>query len=64
MTCTGKAGDVHTPLGEREVAMHDLDRAAAAVGELAAAGVPRRQASRIVGELTEVSANQLYRASL
>lgn len=48
----------------RQRSMHDLDRAAAAVGELAAAGVPRREASRIVGELTEVSANQLYRASL
>ena len=41
-----------------------LAKGAAAVGELVAAGLPRRQAARIVAELAGVSANALYRSSL
>jgi 16S rRNA (cytidine1402-2'-O)-methyltransferase len=41
-----------------------LHRATAAVGELVAAGVPRRRAAELIGELTGVPKNRLYRASL
>jgi 16S rRNA (cytidine1402-2'-O)-methyltransferase len=40
------------------------DRALAAVTELVAAGVPRRQAAEIVSRLVRVSRNRLYRQSL
>jgi 16S rRNA (cytidine1402-2'-O)-methyltransferase len=40
------------------------DDAAAAVGELVRARVPRRQAARVVARLTGASANDLYRSSL
>jgi 16S rRNA (cytidine1402-2'-O)-methyltransferase len=38
--------------------------AAEAVGELAAAGVPRRDAARVVARLTGIPRNKLYRGSL
>jgi 16S rRNA (cytidine1402-2'-O)-methyltransferase len=45
---------------------HRLDEADAlvAVAELVAAGVPRRQAAELVGRLTGIARNTLYRASL
>ena len=42
----------------------DDDAAAGAVGELVAAGVPRRQAASVVARLTGSSRNRLYRSSL
>jgi 16S rRNA (cytidine1402-2'-O)-methyltransferase len=42
----------------------DEDRALAAVAELVAAGVPRRQAAEIVSQLVGISRNWLYRQSL
>jgi 16S rRNA (cytidine1402-2'-O)-methyltransferase len=42
----------------------DSDEAAAAVGELVAAGVPRRRAAELVSRLTGVSRNALYERSL
>jgi 16S rRNA (cytidine1402-2'-O)-methyltransferase len=41
-----------------------VDDAAAAVAELAAAGVPRRRAAELVSSLTGISRNRLYRSSL
>jgi 16S rRNA (cytidine1402-2'-O)-methyltransferase len=38
--------------------------ALAVVGEMIAAGIPRRRAARLVGDLSGISANQLYRESL
>ncbi len=40
------------------------EKAASAVAELVAAGVPRRQAADVVARLTGVARNRLYRASL
>ena len=40
------------------------DEARAAVGELVAAGTPRRTASEVVARLTDVSKNDLYRSTL
>jgi hypothetical protein len=40
------------------------DDAVAAVSELVAAGVPRRQAAELVARLTGISARALYRRSL
>ena len=40
------------------------DDALAAVSELVAAGVPRKQAAEIVSRLTGVARNRLYRGSL
>jgi 16S rRNA (cytidine1402-2'-O)-methyltransferase len=40
------------------------ERALAAVGELVAAGVPRRRAAEIVSSLVDVPRNQLYKKSL
>ena len=42
----------------------DASEAVAAVGELVAAGVPRRQAADVVARLTRVSRNTLYAESL
>jgi len=42
----------------------DAERALAAVGELVAAGVPRRRAAEIVSGLVGLSRNQLYKQSL
>lgn len=40
------------------------ERAVAAVGELVATGVPRRQAAEIVSSLVDIPRNQLYKRSL
>jgi 16S rRNA (cytidine1402-2'-O)-methyltransferase len=48
-------------VGAEDLAAED---AAAAVRELVAAGVPRRQAADVVARLTGVSRNSLYRSSL
>jgi 16S rRNA (cytidine1402-2'-O)-methyltransferase len=50
--------------GVRTRADDAVDEAVAAVAELAAAGVPRRQAAEIVARLTGVARNRLYRESL
>jgi hypothetical protein len=50
-------------LGAAEVGRDDA-AGAGAVGELVAAGVPRRQAAEIVSRLTGASKNALYRSSL
>jgi 16S rRNA (cytidine1402-2'-O)-methyltransferase len=42
----------------------DVDAALAAVGELVAAGTPRRVAADVVSRLTGVARNRLYRGSL
>jgi 16S rRNA (cytidine1402-2'-O)-methyltransferase len=56
-------GEIVLVLGAAEVA-RDEAAAVAAVAELVAAGVPRRQAADLVSRLTGVSKNVLYRASL
>jgi 16S rRNA (cytidine(1402)-2'-O)-methyltransferase RmsI-like protein len=50
-------------LGEAEVSTDD-GASAAAVAELVAAGVSRRQAAELVSRLTGVARNRLYRSSL
>ena len=45
-------------------ARDDASAAVAAVGELVAAGLPRRQAADVVGKLTGVGRNELYRRTL
>ena len=42
----------------------DESEAVAAVGELVASGLPRRQAADVVARLTRVSRNTLYAESL
>lgn len=54
----GRAGPAEEPEGAGEKA------ALGAVGELVAAGVPRRQAADVVARLTRISRNTLYRESL
>ena len=51
-------------VGEGEVGESDSDEALAAVVDLVAAGVPRRQAADVVARLTRVSRNTLYAESL
>jgi 16S rRNA (cytidine1402-2'-O)-methyltransferase len=51
------------PRRERDGAVRE-DEAAEAVGELVAAGVPRRDAARVVARLTGLPRNKLYRGSL
>jgi 16S rRNA (cytidine1402-2'-O)-methyltransferase len=51
------------PRRERDGAVGE-DDAAEAVGELVAAGVPRRDAARVVARLTGLPRNKLYRGSL
>jgi len=46
------------------VAHDDASEAIAAVGELVAAGLPRRQAADVVARLTGASRNELYRRTL
>jgi 16S rRNA (cytidine1402-2'-O)-methyltransferase len=50
--------------GAGQAARADEEAAAAAVAELAAAGVPRRQAADVVARLTGASRNVLYDRSL
>ena len=59
-------GEITLVLGAVEARRDDpgFDAAAAAVAELAAAGVPRRRAAEVVGRLTGVPRNKLYRDSL
>ncbi|MGB2873897.1 MAG: 16S rRNA (cytidine(1402)-2'-O)-methyltransferase [Gaiellaceae bacterium] len=59
----GVRGEVTLVLGAYETES-DEGAAAAGVTELVAAGVPRRQATEIVGRLTGVPRNRLYRSSL
>jgi 16S rRNA (cytidine1402-2'-O)-methyltransferase len=56
-------GEITLVLGAAEPA-RDEAAALAAVAELVAAGVPRRQAAELVGRLTGVARNTLYRSSL
>ena len=57
-------GEITLVLGPGEVPGPDEGAAVAAVTELVAAGVPRRQASDLVARLTGVARNRLYRGSL
>jgi 16S rRNA (cytidine1402-2'-O)-methyltransferase len=52
---------IHPDLGSRST---EDGVAVAAVGELVAAGLPRRQAAELVGRLTGLATNRLYRSSL
>jgi len=57
-------GEITLVVGPAEPAPPDESAATAAVAELAAAGVPRRQAAELVSRLTGVARNRLYRGSL
>ena len=57
-------GEITLVLGAGEGSDPDEGAAVAAVTELVAAGVPRRQASDLVARLTGVARNRLYRGSL
>jgi 16S rRNA (cytidine1402-2'-O)-methyltransferase len=57
-------GEITLVLGPDQVEAPDETAAVAAVAELVAAGVPRRQASDLVARLTGTARNALYRASL
>ena len=59
----GVRGEITFVLGEAEVSTDD-GASAAAVAELVAAGVSRRQAAELVSRLTGVARNRLYRSSL
>jgi 16S rRNA (cytidine1402-2'-O)-methyltransferase len=50
--------------GEEVEAAADVGDAVGAVGELVAAGVPRRQAADVVSRLARISRNTLYSESL
>ena len=56
-------GEITLVLGPVEVAPRRAE-ARAAVAELVSAGAPRRVAVDVVGRLTDVSRNELYRESL
>jgi len=56
-------GEITLVLGPGEEE-RDLPAALAAVAELVAAGVPRRQAADVVSRLTGASRNELYRRTL
>ena len=57
-------GEITLVVGGAETARPDESAAGAAVSELLAAGVPRRQAADVVSRLTGVPRNTLYRRSL
>ena len=59
-------GEITLVVGPTEIAPRAADerRAADAVSELVAAGVPRRQAADLVSRLTGVGRNRVYRSSL
>lgn len=57
-------GEVTVVIGGGPTRSAGATVAIAAVGELTGAGVPRRQAARIVATLTGLPANRLYRESL
>jgi 16S rRNA (cytidine1402-2'-O)-methyltransferase len=57
-------GEITLVLGPEKEVGRDEDDAAAAVAELVAAGLPRKQAAEVVARLTGTSRNRLYRTSL
>lgn len=57
-------GEITLVLGPAAVEQPDEGKAAAAVAELLAAGLSRRQAADLVARLTGMSRNRLYRVSL
>ncbi|HEX6788096.1 MAG TPA: 16S rRNA (cytidine(1402)-2'-O)-methyltransferase [Gaiellaceae bacterium] len=57
-------GEITLVVGAGEGRVVDDAAALAAVAELVAAGVPRRQAAELVARLTGASRNELYRGSL
>jgi 16S rRNA (cytidine1402-2'-O)-methyltransferase len=57
-------GEITLVFGPGAAAAPDLDAAVAAVAELVAAGVPRRQAADVVARLTGAARNELYRRTL
>jgi len=57
-------GEITLVLGGGEAVGGELGDAGAAVAELVAAGVPRRQAADVVGRLARISRNTLYAESL
>jgi 16S rRNA (cytidine1402-2'-O)-methyltransferase len=57
-------GEIALVLGPAAEAEESDDASLAAVAELVAAGVPRRQAAEVVSRLTGVPRNRLYRGSL
>ena len=63
---TPPKGEVTVVFGAVEPAVGGVAEsdAVAAVGELVAAGVPRRQAADVVARLSRVSRNTLYAESL
>jgi 16S rRNA (cytidine1402-2'-O)-methyltransferase len=60
----GVRGEITVVIGGAATAAADPVEAEAAVAELHAAGVPRRQAAELVSRLTGVARNRLYNASL
>jgi 16S rRNA (cytidine1402-2'-O)-methyltransferase len=60
----GARGEITLVVGPGEPVAFDEDAAAAAVAELVAASVSRRQAAELVSRLTGVSRNRLYRRTL
>ena len=63
---TAPKGEVTLVVGAAPSKEQDVDESAAleAVGDLVAAGTPRRAAADVVSRLTAVSRNKLYRSSL
>ncbi len=57
-------GEITLVLGEFEVAPGDEGDALAAIAELVEAGAGRKQAADVVGRLTGLARNRLYRSSL
>jgi 16S rRNA (cytidine1402-2'-O)-methyltransferase len=57
-------GEITLVVGPGNEASDDVDRAVAAVAELVAAGVPRKQAADVVARLTGTARNVLYRRTL
>jgi len=66
LTSADDAGHPPITAVDHDVGTGDLrvTEAAGAVGELTAAGVPRRDAARVVARLTGIPRNKLYRGSL
>ncbi len=57
-------GEITLVIGAGRAVEPDADAALAAVAELVEAGVPRKHAAELVGRLTGVARNRLYRGSL
>ena len=57
-------GEITLVLGPGERGARTSAAAVEAVGELVAAGLPRRQAADVVSRLTGASRNELYRRTL